>query len=46
LVLELTVKMLPGEEIPSAISFDPYQNAKPYAEYSIKNIEPSSTANM
>lgn len=37
--------MLPGVERPSAIKLDPYQNAKPYAEYIITNIEPSKKEN-
>lgn len=38
--------MLPGEEIPSTIKLDPYQNAMPYAEYIITNIEPNNIANI
>lgn len=43
---DFTVKMLPGDEIPSAINFDPYQNAKPNAENNITNRIPNNTANM
>lgn len=42
---EFTVKMLPGDEIPSTIKFDPYQNAIPYAEYINTNTEPNINEN-
>lgn len=37
--------MLPGDEIPSTIKLDPYQNAIPYTEYIIKNTEPNNIEN-
>lgn len=37
--------MLPGDEIPSTIKLDPYQNAIPYAEYIITNTEPNKNEN-
>lgn len=38
--------MLPGDEIPSLIKFEPYQNAMPYAEYIMMNTEPNKIANI
>jgi len=37
--------MLPGDETPSIIKLDPYQNAIPYVEYIITNTEPINIEN-
>lgn len=34
-----------GDDIPSTINLDPYQNAFPYAEYIITSIEPNNIEN-